>query len=170
MPTREIKRTPAFFPINIPEDASSNSSASPMYLSPLVSGTAQIVTVLANPTTDQDASDEAPDSRVGSIDRDSQDMEQLEYQYRPMTPGEEEIMRIHEDVIYQSWRKLLLGDTPEPGTPPVLSTGPESTLTLGAARITTEVVNGSAEDMEAYQLEVIVERLLPWLKDDVSSS
>ncbi len=63
-------------------------------------GTAQIVTVPASPTTDQDALDEAPDSRVGSIDRDTQDMEQLEYQYRPMTPGEEEIMKIHEKVIH----------------------------------------------------------------------
>ena len=42
----------------------------------------------------------------------------------------------------------LLSDTPKPGTPPVPSPGPESTLTPGAARITTEVVNGSAEDME----------------------
>ena len=107
MPTREIKRTPAFFPINIPEDASSDSSASPRDLSPLVSGTAQIVTVLASPTTDQDTSDETPDSRVGFIDKDSQDMEQLKYQYRPMTLGEKEIMRINEDVIYQSWKKLL---------------------------------------------------------------
>ena len=64
----------------------------------------------------------------------------------------------------------LMRDTPEPGTPPVLSPVPESTLTLGAARITTEIVNGSAEDMEAYQQEVIVEGLLPWLKDDISSS
>ena len=27
-------------------------------------------------------------------------VEQLEYQYRPMTPGEEKIMRIYEDKIY----------------------------------------------------------------------
>ena len=27
-------------------------------------------------------------------------MEQPEYQYRPMTPGEEEIMRIYKDKIY----------------------------------------------------------------------
>ena len=210
MPTREIKRTPAFFPINIPEDASSDSSASRRDLSPLVSGTAQIVTVLASPTTDQDTSDETPDSPVGSIDKDSQDMEQLEYQYRPMTPGEEESIRIHEDVIYrppdmiekpgglhikgssirdggsctlqtashhlvvEAFSDLeleeLLRDTPEPGTPPVTSPGPESPSTPGAARITTEIVNGSAEDMEAYQQEVIVEGLLPWLKDDISSS
>ena len=28
------------------------------------------------------------------------DLEQLEYPYRPMTPGEEEIMRIYEDKVF----------------------------------------------------------------------
>lgn len=66
----------------------------------------------------------------------------------------------------------LLRDTPEPGTPLVPPPDLESPLTPGAARITLEAANESAEDMEAVvdQLQVIVERLLPWLKDDISSS
>ena len=65
-----------------------------------------------------------------------------------------------------------LRDTPKPGTPPVPSSDPETLLTPGAARIPIEAVKGSTKDMEAYmdQLQVIVERLLPWLKDDISSS
>ena len=56
-----------------------------------------------------------------------------------------------------------LRETPKPGTPPVPSPDPDRPLTPGAARITTEAVNRSAEDIEAYvdQLQVIVERLLP---------
>jgi len=52
MPTRGSRRTPASFPIYIPEDASSDSSASPRDLSPLISGTDKIVTVLGSSTTD----------------------------------------------------------------------------------------------------------------------
>ena len=188
MPTRELRRTLASFSINIPEDASSDSSASPRDLSTIVSGTAPIVTVPASPTTDQDVSDEALYPRHGSLDRDTReigqpgpleyagelkypecpqvqlktcyfnqrtrihspagsmirdtgdleqlgclestgelgysgfpslttdrlvqlqthiyspagpgDTEQLEYRYRPITPGEEKIMRIYEDGIY----------------------------------------------------------------------
>ena len=32
---------------------------------------------------------EAPYSKAGSLDRNTWDMKQLEYQYRPRTPGEE---------------------------------------------------------------------------------
>ena len=61
----------------------------------------------------------------------------------------------------------LLRDTPEPGTP-----NPESPLNPGAARINPEAAKESAEDTEAVvdQLLVIIEGLLPWLKDDISSS
>ena len=76
MPTRELRRTPASFPINIPEDASSDSSASPRDLSPLFSSTAPIVTVPASPTTDLDVSDESPYSRAGYFYRDTGDIEQ----------------------------------------------------------------------------------------------
>jgi len=83
----------------------------------LVSGTAEIVTVSASPTTD-----EALDPRNGSCNRntwdieqlgslelveapsffngDIQDMEQPENQYRPINPDEEEIMGIYDDGIY----------------------------------------------------------------------
>ncbi len=71
MPNRGQKRTPASFLIDILNDASPDSSASPRDLSQLVSGTAEIVTVLASPTTNQDVLDEAPDSRVGSSNRDT---------------------------------------------------------------------------------------------------
>ena len=45
-------------------------------------------------------------------------------------------------------------------------------LTQGASGIPIEAVNGSAEYMEDYvdQLKVIIVRLLPWLKGDISSS
>ena len=66
----------------------------------------------------------------------------------------------------------LLTDNPEPGTPPVCSPTPESPLTSGEARINPVAANESAEDMEAVvdQLHAIVEGLLPWLKDDITSS
>ena len=48
-------------------------------MSPLVSGTAPIVTVPASPTTDQDVSDEALYSRAGSIERGTGDIELLGY-------------------------------------------------------------------------------------------
>ena len=62
MPNRGQKRTPASFLIDILNDASSDSSASPRDLSPLSSGISEIVTVLSSPTTDQYVPDEAPDS------------------------------------------------------------------------------------------------------------
>ena len=43
----------------------------PQGISPLVCGTAEIMTVLANPTTDQDVSEEAPDSPVASSNGDT---------------------------------------------------------------------------------------------------
>ena len=66
----------------------------------------------------------------------------------------------------------LLRDAPEPGTPPVRSPTQESPLIPEAARINPEAANKSAEDMEAVvdQLQTVVEGLLPWLKDDISSS
>ena len=76
MPTRELRRKPASFPITIPADA---SSASPRDLSPLVSGSTLIVTVPFSPTTDQDVSDEALYSQDGSIDCATRDVEQLGY-------------------------------------------------------------------------------------------
>ena len=79
MPTRELRRKPASFPITIPEDASSDSSASPRDLSPLVSGSTLIVTVPFSPTTDQDVSDEALYSQDGSVDCATRDVEQLGY-------------------------------------------------------------------------------------------
>ena len=48
----------------------------PQGISPLVCGTAEIMTVLANPTTDQDVSEEAPDSPVASSNGDTRDTEQ----------------------------------------------------------------------------------------------
>ena len=63
MPNRGQERTPAsFLIIDILNDASSDSSASPRDLSPLSSGISEIVTVQSSPTTDQDVPDEAPDS------------------------------------------------------------------------------------------------------------
>ena len=62
MPTRGRWRTPASFPINIPEDVSKDSLASPWDPSPLVSGYAPIVVIPASP--DQDAPDKAPDFRA----------------------------------------------------------------------------------------------------------
>ena len=66
----------------------------------------------------------------------------------------------------------LLRNTPEPGTPPVHSPTPKRTLTPGAARIPIEAAKKPAEDMDAVvdRLQVVVEGLLPWLKDDISSS
>lgn len=40
-------------------------------------------------------------SPAGPMDRDIRDAEQLEYRYRPITPGEEETMRIYVDGIYR---------------------------------------------------------------------
>ena len=40
-------------------------------------------------------------SPAGPMDRDIRDTEQLEYRYRPITPGEEETMRIYVDGIYR---------------------------------------------------------------------
>ena len=66
----------------------------------------------------------------------------------------------------------LLRDTPEPGTPLVRSLTPERTLTPGATRIPIEAAKKPAEDMDAVvdRLQVVVKGLLPWLKDDISSS
>ena len=99
MPPREQRRTPAFFPIIMHEYASSDSSASP---SASASGTAAIVTIPANLTTDLDTPEAAlysPEDSMQGTDL-ACDPEQLEYLYRPMTPDEEEIMRIYEDRIY----------------------------------------------------------------------
>ena len=66
----------------------------------------------------------------------------------------------------------LLRNTPEPGTPLVHSPTPKRTLTPGAARIPIEAAKKPAEDMDAVvdRLQVVVKGLLPWLKDDISSS
>ena len=97
------------------------------------------------------------------------DPEQLEYRYRLMTLGEEEVMRIYEDGIY---RPPDMTEKPRgvqikefgvrPGrrcslqnrvlllcTPPVPSPTPESPLSPGAARILVEAANESEENMEA---------------------
>ena len=79
------------------------SSASPRDLSPLVSVMVPIVTVPASPTTNQNISDAAlppPDYSMQGPDL-ACDQEQLDYPARPMTPGEEEIMRIYEDEVYR---------------------------------------------------------------------
>ena len=83
------------------------------------------------------------------------DQEQLEYQYRTMAPGEEELLR----------------DTPEPSTPPVQSPIPRSPLTPGAARITEGAFYEPTEDLGAVvdELQALVEELLPRLKLDISS-
>ena len=98
MPVREQRRTPAFFPIIMHEYASSDSSASPRDLS----GTAPIVIIPANLTTDLDTPEAALYSPEDSLQGPDLacDPEQLEYLYRPMTPDEEEIMRIYENRIY----------------------------------------------------------------------
>ena len=68
----------------------------------MVSGTDSIVTIPASPTMDQNISDGALSSPDDSMYGVAGDQEQLEYPYRPMTPGEEEIMRIYEDWVYRS--------------------------------------------------------------------
>ena len=81
--------------------ASSESSASPRDLSPLVSGTDSIVSNPASLTMDQNISDAAlssPDDSMYGVDSDQ---EQLEYPYRPMTQGEEETVRIYKDGVCQ---------------------------------------------------------------------
>ena len=234
MPTRVRRRTPASPSISLRIHLQIHQHP-PRDLSPLVSSTAEIVKAPASPTTDNRGLDETLGHRDGSCNTNTrdieqlvllrrkeapsspneditQDMEQSEYQYRPMTPGEEEIMRIYEDRSYypldmiekpgglhlegssirdgrsytlqatphhpvveaysDSELEELLRDTPEPGTTPAPTPAPEFSLTPGAARISTEAVNVSAGDMGAYvdQLQSLVESLLPWLKDDVSSS
>ena len=66
----------------------------------------------------------------------------------------------------------LLRDTPEPCTPLVCSPTPKRPFTLGAARITVEAANEPAVNVEAVvdRLQAVVEGLLPWLQDDISSS
>jgi len=99
MPVREQRRPPASS-IIMHEYLSSESSASPRDLSPLVSGTDPIVTIPASPTMDQNISDAPLSSPDDSVYGVSGNQEQLEYPYRPMTPGEE-IMRIYEDGVYR---------------------------------------------------------------------
>ena len=80
--------------------------------------------------------------------------EQLEYQYRPRTPGEEEILRIYEDRIYcpPDMRNQEVYDSQD------------LIWDLGEAP--------ALEDMEDVvdELQAIVEELLPWLKDGIFSS
>ena len=108
------------------------------------------------------------------------DPEQLEYRYRLMTLGEEEVMRIYEDGIY---RPPDMTEKPRgvqikefgvrPGrrcslqnrvllqcTPPVPSPTPESPLSPGAARILVEAANESEENMEAVvdRFRAVVDR------------
>ena len=78
MPVKEQRRPPAFSPIIIHKYASSKSSASPRVSEAALSS--------------------SDDSMQGSDL--AGDLEQLEYPYRPMTPGEEEIMRIYEDKVF----------------------------------------------------------------------
>ena len=77
----------------------------------------------------------------------------------------EEASRISEEAALDLDIEDLLRDTPEPQTPPVRS------LTPGAVRMPVEAANELAEDMEAVvdRLQAVVERLMPWLKDDISS-
>ena len=72
----------------------------------------------------------------------------------------------------ESELKELLRDTPEPGTPPVQSLVPGPSSTLGAARITGEAAYKTTGDLKAVvdELQAWVEKQLPWLKDDISSS
>ena len=80
------------------EYASSEFSASQRDLTLLV---ADIVTIPASPTMDQNISDAALSSPDASFYKVAGDQEQLEYPYRPRTPGEEEIMRIYKDGVYK---------------------------------------------------------------------
>ena len=59
----------------------------------------------------------------------------------------------------------LLRDTQEPRTPPVSTPTLKGPLTPGAAKMTIEAVDESAVNVEA-----VMEELLPWLKDEISSS
>ena len=59
----------------------------------------------------------------------------------------------------------LLRNTPKPCTPPICSPTLGRLLTPDAARITLEAANEPTVNVES-----VVERLLPWLKDDISSS
>ena len=80
--------------------------------------------------------------------------EQLEYQYRPRTPGDEEILRIYEDRIYcpPDMRNQEVYDSQD------------LIWDLGEAP--------ALEDMEDVvdELQAIAEELLPWLKDGIFSS
>ena len=96
MPVREQRRPPASSPIIIQEYASSESSASPRDLSPMVSRMCHIVTEPSSPTTDQNKPDAAltsPDDSMQGPDL-ACDLEQLDY------PGEEEIKRIYKHKVY----------------------------------------------------------------------
>ena len=66
----------------------------------------------------------------------------------------------------------LLRETLVPGIPPAQSPTPGYHLTPAVAMITEEAFYEPAEDMEdvVNKLQAIVEKLLPWLKDDISST
>ena len=76
MPVREQRRPPASSPIIMHEYASSESSASPRDLSPLVSGTDLIVTIPVSSTMDQNISDAALSSPDDSMYGVAGDQEQ----------------------------------------------------------------------------------------------
>ena len=90
MPVREKRRPLASSPIIIHEYASSKSSSSQRI---------------------SDAALSSPDDSMQEPDLAS-DLEQFEDPYRPMTPGEEEIMRIYEDEVYRSSETLLIVEQP----------------------------------------------------------
>ncbi len=104
MPAREQRRPPAYSPIIIPEYASSESSASPRDLSPLVSGASPVVTVPASPTTDQSISDATlspPNYSMQGSDL-AGDPEQQDYPVRPMTPRAEHDPDAGHAALYDS--------------------------------------------------------------------
>ena len=86
---------PASSSIIIHKYAGSESSDTPSYLSPLVSGAGPLLTVPVSHTSVSTLS--SPDDSMQGVTGDS---EQPDYPVRPVTPGEEELMRIHEDGGY----------------------------------------------------------------------
>ena len=82
-------------PIIIYKYARSESSDSLSDLSPLVSGASPILTVPPSPTSVSMLS--SSDDSMQGVTGDS---EQPDYPVQPVTPGEEELMRIHEDGGY----------------------------------------------------------------------
>ena len=127
-----------------------------------------------------------PDLYLGSLDVQVQS----EDQYRPMTPGEEEIMKIHTDgiscspdMIEKSGGFWITSSSVKPkescsrqgALQPPITAASESDSELEELlrdRITEEASPGATGKLEAVvdELKAWVKEQLPWLKEDISSS